>query len=218
MAKYDVILFDLDGTLTDPKVGITKSIQYALSKFGISEDSEDTLVSFIGAPLLVSLQDHYEMDEQEARRAIALYREYYSKTGIYENAVYQGISGLLEDLQAKGKKLLVATLKPTEFAERVLEHFGLRRYFDEVVGPDLEAAGLSKTEIIQKALAKLKNIPKDRIIMVGDRVHDVAGARRNGIDSIAITYGYGSLEELQDAGPTYIVDSVDGLRVLSGRF
>lgn len=213
-ARYDVILFDLDGTLTDPKVGITRSIQHALSKLGMPEESEDRLVSFIGPSLFLSFQEHYSMDEDRARQAIEFYREYYSETGIYENSVYPGIPDLLKELRRAGKRIILATMKPTEFAEKVLGHFGLRGYFDHVVGPDLETQGLTKTEIIRKALTQLNDVPKKRIVMVGDRAHDIVGAQENGIDSIAVSYGYGTMEELQNAGPTHVANSVEDLSAL----
>ena len=171
-------------------------------------------MSFIGAPLFDSLRKRYSLDESEARRAVEFYREYYSDFGIYENAVYPGIPELLRELREKGKELAVATLKPIVFAERVLNHFGLDDYIDLVAGSGLEAAGLSKTQIIQQALSKLTDVSKEKAVMVGDRGHDVTGAGKNGIDSIAVTYGYGTLEELQDASPTHIADSVESLKTL----
>lgn len=212
--KYDVILFDLDGTLTDTVLGVTNSIKYALSQFGITEQSQEMLVSFIGAPLFVAFQEHYSMSEDEARQAIALYREYYSETGIYETTVYQGIPTLLEQLKNSGKRLVVATLKPTHFAEMVLKQYDLREYFDFVFGPDLKSENLTKTEIISNALAELPEIPKKNIVMVGDRFHDIAGAEKNGIDSIAVSYGFGTMDELQQAGPTYMAASAEELQAL----
>ena len=211
---YDAILFDLDGTLTDPRIGITKSIQYALSKFSIVEENLDTLISFIGEPLFECFQKYYPLGEEEARQAMDFYREYYSETGIYENAVYPAIPGLLESLHGKGKKLVLATLKPTVFAKRVLEHFEIHVFFAEVAGSNLDAAGFTKTEIIRRALILLQDIPKESIIMVGDRKHDVIGARENRIQSIAVTYGYGSIEELQEAGPTFTAGSIEDLNAL----
>ncbi len=210
-AECDAILFDLDGTLSDPKVGIVKSLRYALSKFGITDESDETLVSFIGAPLYLFLQEQYSMNEEQAQRAMEFYREYYSETGIYENTVYPGIPDLLKRLRDGGKTLCVATLKPVVFAERVLEYFELRPCFDHVAGPDLRPEGLTKTEIIGQALASMKNIPTDKTVMIGDREHDVIGARQNGIASIAVAYGYGSMEELQSAGPDHMAASVEEL-------
>ena len=213
-AKCDAILFDLDGTLSDPKVGIVKSLRYALSKFDIADESDERLVSFIGAPLFLFLQQQYSMDEEQAQHAMGFYREYYSETGIYENTVYPGIPELLERLRDGGKTLCVATLKPAVFAERVLEYFELRPFFDHVAGPDLRPEGLTKTEIITQALASMMNISKNRTIMIGDREHDIIGARKNGIASIAVAYGYGSMEELQSASPDHVAASVEELAQL----
>jgi len=211
---YDLVLFDLDGTLTDPKIGITKSIQYALSRLGVPEDNSERLVSFIGPPLYESFRQHYSFDEGTALEAIGFYREYFSETGIYENAVYPKIPELLIHLADGGKMMGVATSKPTPFAERILVHFGLREYFSCVVGSELEPTGISKSEIICRALSKFPDISKGKVIMVGDRKHDIHGARDNEIHSIGVTYGYGAVEELSAAHPTYLVDSVEDLWAL----
>lgn len=212
--KYDVILFDLDGTLTDPKVGIVNSIQYALSKFGLDEKNPDLLVSFIGAPLFECLRKQYSLDETQAEQVVGFYREYYSDVGMYENSVYAGIPELLNELNQHGNKLIVATLKPTVFAERVLRHFHLHACFSFVVGGRPDRIGSSKTEIIEQALSRLTGVERRKIVMVGDRKHDIIGARNNGIDSIAVTYGYGTIEELQNEGPTHVARSLESLRAL----
>ena len=211
---FDLILFDLDGTLTDPKIGITKSIQYGLAKLGIQEDDLDSLVPFIGAPLFLCLQDRYSLDERQAEEIVGHYREYYGETGIYENAVYPGIPELLSDLHAAGKKLAVATLKPTFFAKKVLEHFDILDCFDSVSGSNLDIAGLSKTEIIKNALDELPDTPREHVVMVGDREHDVHAAQANGVESIAVTYGYGTVEELRNAGATHLANFVSDLKTL----
>lgn len=214
MRAFELILFDLDGTLTDPKIGITKSIQYGLAKLGIQEDDLDSLVPFIGAPLFVCLQERYSLDDAQAEEIVGHYREYYGTIGIYENVVYPGIPELLAGLSADGKKLGVATLKPTVFARKVLEHFDIFDCFDFVSGSNLDMGGLSKTEIIRNALKELPETPKEHAVMVGDREHDVHAALANGISSIAVTYGYGTVDELQNAEPTYMADSVDDLKAL----
>ena len=211
---YDLVLFDLDGTLTDPKIGITKSIQYALSRLGVPEDNPERLVSFIGPPLFESFKQHYSFDDATALEAVGFYREYFSDTGIYENAVYPKIPELLIHLADCGKMMGVATTKPTPFAERILVHFGLHEYFTGVVGSELEPTGVSKSKIIRRALSNSPDILKEKVIMVGDRKHDIHGARDNGIHSIGVTYGYGVVEELSAARPTHLVDSVEGLQAL----
>ena len=214
---YIALLFDLDGTLTDPKVGITRSVAYALRTLGIVEDDLDRLTPFIGPPLTESFQRYYGLDAEQALRALAAYREYFSATGIYENEVYPGMPALLKTLQARGARLFVATSKPTVYAERILAHFALDGYFARVVGSHLDLTRVAKTEIIAEILAMLPDVPRDAVAMIGDREHDVIGARNNAIDAIAVAYGYGSPTELEAAHPTRIVASVDKLaRTLLG--
>ncbi|MEG6586411.1 HAD family hydrolase [Dendrosporobacter sp. 1207_IL3150] len=205
---YDIILFDLDGTLTDPKEGITKSVQYALAKLGIDEPGLDKLIHFIGPPLLTSFKEAYNMDETKANLALKYYRERFSDIGLYENAVFPGIREMLHKLKDQGKTLIVATSKPTVFSVKILEHFGLSEYFKSVVGSNLDGTRVEKGEVIEFALSELGTIDRDKIIMVGDRKHDVIGAKNNGIDVIAIAYGYGSKEELTATGPTHLIATV----------
>lgn len=213
MSGYDVVLFDLDGTLTDSKIGITKSVQYALSKFNIREDNLDNLESFIGPPLSESFQKNYGFEPSQAQRAVDFYREYFSTSGMYENAVYPGIPDLLADLKSKSKELIVATSKPTVFANQILDIFNLCQYFTAVVGSQLDGTRTSKTEIIAHVLSSLGKSKENSAVMVGDREHDVIGAQGNAIDSIAVTYGYGSLLELQRANPTHLAHAVEDIGV-----
>ena len=216
MTGYAVVLFDLDGTLTDSKIGITKSVQYALAKIGIREDNLDNLESFIGPPLSESFQKNYGFDSNQASHAVDLYREYFSTSGIYENEVYPGIPNLLADLKGKRKQLIVATSKPTVFANQILDTFNLCQYFTAIVGSHLDGTRTSKTEIIAHALSALGEPKENSAVMVGDRKHDVIGAQGNAIDSIAVTYGYGSLLELQQANPTYLAHAVEDIGTLTG--
>lgn len=214
MTGHNIIFFDLDGTLTDPKIGITKSVQYALSKFGIIEDNLDRLEVFIGPPLMDSFMEFYSFSEEDSKLAIKYYRERFSVTGLYENKVYPGIDMLLKDLKAAGRKLIVATSKPTVFSEKILKHFNLYNYFDAVDGSELDGTRVQKYEVIEFAIKNLGNKSIDNIIMVGDRKHDIIGAKKNGLSSIGVTYGYGSFDELKSAGADYIVHSVQELREL----
>ena len=216
MTGYEVVLFDLDGTLTDSKIGITKSVQYALSKFNIRENNLDNLESFIGPPLSESFQRHYGFESSQAQDAVDFYREYFSTSGMYENAVYPGIPDLLVDLKSKRKELIVATSKPTVFANQILDTFNLHQYFTTVVGSHLDGTRTSKTEIIAHALSTLGKSKNNSTVMVGDREHDIVGAQGNAIDSIAVTYGYGSLLELQRANPTHLAHAVEDIRTLIG--
>jgi len=208
---YDVILFDLDGTLTDPKVGITLSVQYALEKMGIYEEDADKLTPFIGPPLLSAFKEFYHMNDEEATLAISYYRERFSKVGLYENEVYLGIRELLVELKKQGKKLIVATSKPTVFSVKILEHFDLLHFFTTVIGSNLDGTRTEKGDVIEFALHDQNLKERERIIMVGDRKHDVIGAKKNGIDVIAVKYGYGSQEELVTAEPNHMVSSVGEL-------
>jgi len=208
--NYHTVLFDLDGTLTDPKLGITKSVQYSLRKFDIHVEDPNTLIPFIGPPLANSYQEVYQFDADQANQAVAYYREYFKDTGIYENDVYPGIHQLLALLQEQGRQLIVATSKPTVFAKRVIEHFGLDKYFDEVCGSNLDGTMSDKAEIIQSILARYP-VEKDQAIMIGDRKHDVIGAKKNGIASIGVEYGYGSQDEIEQSQPTYILNDVNAL-------
>jgi phosphoglycolate phosphatase len=213
-ARWRAVLFDLDGTLTDPKLGITRSIQYALRKRGIAPPEADDLEVFIGPPLEQSFRERLGFDASDARRAVADYREYFSQQGLYENEVYEGIPALLRDLRGSGRRVGLATSKPTVFAERILEHFDLARHFDLIVGSHLDGTRVEKSEIVATALAGVVGVLPERVVMVGDRMHDVHGARANGIAAIAVSYGYGSREELSAAAPTSLAESVDELRHL----
>ncbi|MDK2800926.1 MAG: phosphoglycolate phosphatase [Clostridiales bacterium] len=214
MIKYDVLLFDLDGTLTDPKIGITKSVQYALAKFNIIEDNLDKLEPFIGPPLTLSFQKYYGLSEEATWQAVKFYREYFSEVGMYENFVYPGIEDLLAKLKHQNRNLMVATSKPTVFAKKILEHFQLSHYFSSIVGSNLDGTRIEKAEVIGHALSQLDNLQKYNIVMIGDRKYDIIGSIQNKIDSIGVTYGYGSIHELQNANPTYLVDSVADLKLL----
>jgi len=209
--KYKYILFDLDGTLTDPGVGITKAVQYALKKNNIVEESLSTLEKFIGPPLKESFVEFYSFNEKMVSDSIQYFREYFRKNGIFENKIYSGILDLLGELRNKGCKVVVATSKPTVFANTVLKNFGMMKYFDLVVGSNLDGTLGNKAEIINCIIENLKIKNLEETIMIGDRKYDIIGAEKNNIDSIGVLYGYGSLEELEAARPTYIVDSISQL-------
>ncbi len=206
--KYTTILFDLDGTLTDPQVGITKSVQYALQHMGIEETELKTLIHFIGPPLAESFRECYDMTNGQAQQAVRYYREYFSEIGIFENGVYAGIPELLTQLAINGTVLAVATSKPQIFANRILQHFSLAEHFSVVAGSNLDGTRVEKAEVIAYALQHLPPVNKSKVLMVGDRKHDIAGARINAIDSLAVGYGYGTQEELFAVKPTYFVKNV----------
>ena len=213
---YMTVLFDLDGTLTDPKPGITKSVQYALRRLGIQADDLEQLTPFIGPPLVESFMRYYALDTATAQQALAYYREYFAERGLFENAVYPGIVDLLARLRRQGRTLAVATSKPAVYAGRILAHFHLADDFALVAGSELDGTRVAKGEVIAYALARLPSAELSTCVMVGDRMHDVVGARENTIASVAVGYGYGSLDELRAAEPTHLVGTVEGLGELLG--
>ena len=200
------ILFDLDGTLTEPFEGITNSVLYALRKCGIEEGDMAKLKAFIGPPLVSSFSELYGMTQEEARRAVSFYREYYAEKGIFENAVIAGIPELLRALQNEGCSLFVATSKPEPFAGRIIERFSLSPYIARVFGASLDETRIEKGEVIAYAL-KEGGIAKESALMVGDRKHDILGAKENGIRSMGVLFGYGSREELIFAGADEIAET-----------
>src|SRR4051812_24167494 len=202
----DAIFFDLDGTLTEPKIGITRSIQYALGKLAHSAiPTEDELTWCIGPPLRGSFVKLLGA-ENSADLAVSYYRERFSDVGLYENGVYDGIGDVLTALGHSGRRLFVATSKPHVFAERIIDHFGLRRYFHRVFGSELDGTRVDKTDLLRYALEQTSSDPA-RAIMVGDRKHDVIGAANNGMTTIGAGYGYGGRAELSAAGATFIAAS-----------
>ena len=217
---FSYILFDLDGTLSDPKQGICGSVQYALKSFGIEEPDIDRLEPFIGPPLRDSFMKYYGFTPEQAEEAVAKYRERFSVTGKYENTLYPGIAPLLHDLVRAGAKLAIASSKPTVYVEDILVHFGIRQYFDIVVGSELDGTRDRKEEVVDEALRQLDEkygAKPCEVVMVGDRCFDVEGAKAAGTRSVAVTYGYAQPGELEQAGADIIVRDVEGLRqVLMG--
>ena len=204
---YRVVLFDLDGTITDPGIGITNSVAYALEKFGIHTTCRSSLYRFIGPPLQDSFRTFYGFSEEDSKKAVNRYREYYSRTGIYENEVYDGVREMLISLKTSGRAVVLATSKPELYALQILQHFKLMSYFDRVCGANMDGTRAKKVEVIAYALQTYPDVPLRDVIMVGDREHDIKGAAEAGISSLGVTYGYGSREELASAGATYIADS-----------
>ena len=206
--SYKYVLFDLDGTLTDPGEGITNSVKYALHKFGIEVEDKSELNKFIGPPLWDSFEEYYGFSREQADQAVEYYREYFREKGIFENRVYEGVRELLETLAAEGRVLALATSKPQIFAERILEHFGLKKYFSFIAGSELDGTRVDKGEVIQFALAGAGVEKLSQAVMVGDRRHDILGAHKAGIKAVGVLAGYGGGEELLDAGADYIVERV----------
>ena len=209
------VLFDLDGTLTDPGMGITNSVAHALSHFGITVTDRTQLYRFIGPPLMDSFMEYYGFTEEQATEAVRVYREYFADKGWAENTVYEGIEAILAELVAAGKTLLVATSKPQVFAERILNHFGLAHYFTHICGVALQAPrGYSKADVIREALARAGVTDLSAAVMVGDRHHDIDGAKTVGMDSIGVLYGYGDRAEHETAGADAIASDVAELKTV----
>lgn len=206
--KYEYCLFDLDGTLTNPELGITNSFMYALSKYNISVCERSELHKVIGPPLLDSFQKFYDFSYEDAKDAVDYYREYYKEKGIYENEAFPGISSLLEMLQKQGKKIVLATSKPEHFAKIILDYFNLTKYFTFIAGANMDETRTKKDEVIEYALESCGIIEMEKVLMIGDREYDIIGAKKFGIDSVGVLFGFGTLEELERAGSTYIVESV----------
>lgn len=203
------VFFDLDGTLTDPKAGILGGIRHALTSMGIPIH-EETLLAFIGPPLRATFMKLYGMDARQAEHAVEKYREYYSTGGLYECELFPGIEDMLRQLRESGRRLAVATSKPTVYAVPILEHYGISHYFDCISGCELDGTNDTKSEVIAVVLEKTGAAP-EAVMMVGDREYDVLGAREHGIDCVGVTFGYGGRDELARAGAAYIVDTVTEL-------
>jgi phosphoglycolate phosphatase len=193
--KYQNVLFDLDGTLTDPYLGITNSLKYALNKFDITVKDESVLRLCIGPPLKHSFAEYFHLNANDIGRAIEYYREYFFEKGMYENKLYDGIEGVLQKLQGMQKNCVMATSKDGISARKIAQHFNIDTYFAYIVGSNLDGTLLEK----------------DETVMVGDRKYDIIGAHKNGIDSIGVLYGYGSREEFEKDAPTYLCETVEGL-------
>lgn len=211
--KYRLYMWDLDGTLTDPKVGITSSVQYALAKFGIHVDDRDTLTPFIGPPLKESFQRFYAMNDEDAVRAVAYYREYFGTKGLYENEVYAGIEDILSHIQAQGCINIVVTSKPTLYAKKILQHFALSDHFERVIGSNMDLTMTDKGELIAYALLQFPYAPSE-CVMIGDREHDIIGAKKNGVDSIGVMWGYGTRDELEKVHADAVATSIKDLKTL----
>lgn len=210
--SYKNILFDLDGTLTDPGEGITNSVMYALEKFNIKSTDKSELYKFIGPPLLDSFEKYYGFTKEMSRQALLYYREYFTKSGMFENEVYEGIEKLLISLRKRGKRLFVATSKPEIYSKQILNHFGLSKYFEFIGGSTLDEKGrIHKADVIEYVLENAGIVDRKSTIMIGDRHFDIEGAKKCGLDSIGVLYGYGDIDELTASKATYIAEKVEDI-------
>lgn len=211
---YTFILFDLDGTISDPKVGICTSVQYALKKYNIEVSDIDTLTPFIGPPLRDSFMRYYNIPSEEIENCIAYYRERFSTIGLFENDLYDGIPELLQKLKENGCQVAISSSKPTVFVRKILDYFNITQYFDVIVGSELNGKRDEKIDVIYETLDQLSNgqpIDKSKVVMIGDRKFDIEASLQAGLSNIGVSYGYGSIEELETAGAQKIAHSVSEL-------
>ena len=209
MSRFDCVIFDLDGTLTDPKEGITKSVQHALRHFGIEVEDPDTLTPYIGPPLIPSFMEFHGLSREQAEEALMVYRERFSTVGLFENEVLEGVPEMLRSLKEKRRFVAVASSKPEEYVRRILDHFDLLQFFDEVVGASMDEKRSAKKDIIEEALLRMGKASGDKsILMIGDRKHDVEGARLCNLDSLGVYTGFAPEGELEEAGATYVFHTI----------
>lgn len=210
--KYEHIFFDLDGTLTDPALGITNAIIYARKKWGMAPGTNEEFYPFIGPSMPQSFEEFWGFSHEDAVEFLKTYREYFGTVGLFENQVYPGIPELLEKLKATGCHLYIATTKPTGFSVQIAEKFGLEKYFDMISGAG-DFSDNTKFDVLRNAKDAC-SVDMSKAVMIGDRLYDVEGAHRHGIPCIGVTYGYGSREEHEAAGAEFIVDTVEELSAL----
>lgn len=210
MNTIDYFLFDLDGTLTDSKIGILNSYIYALKKMCIQDLDTETLESYIGHPLKNTFMERYNLSEYDANESVSFYREYFSEFGLFENKLYPGVFKTLNDLKNLNKKLFVVTSKPKFFADKIINHFNLIQFFKDIIGSNLDNSMTNKSDLI-KFTTNIHKLEIQKCLMIGDRKHDIIGAKNVGVSSCAVTYGYGSLNELKDENPDFVVDNLSDI-------
>ena len=208
---YNTVFFDLDGTLTDPVMGITNSVIYSLKKFGIEVTDRKSLYKFVGPPLMDSYAKYYGFSREQCVKAIEYYREYFSVKGLYENDMFKDTPWLLKELKEHGKTVILATSKAEKYSVQILEHFDIAKYFDCIAGASMDASRNKKADVIAYAMERCGINSPDGCVMVGDREHDIIGAQENGMDSIGVLFGYGDHDELKAAGSTHIVKDMKGI-------
>lgn len=204
---YDVVLFDLDGTLTKSEIGIVNAISYALTKLEISFDDREVLKEFIGPPLTETFIKYFDFTEERAKEAVTYCQEYMRDKGVYEAPLYDGIEEVLEELSCNGKRIFIATSKPEVFVNQIIKYLHIERFFEGIVGANLDGTRTDKTEVITRLLENYAITDRNKVVMVGDRKYDILGAVNANIDSVGVLYGYGEKTELVSAGATYIINA-----------
>ena len=202
------ILFDLDGTLIDSSEGITKSTQYALAHYGIIENDLSKFYKFIGPPLVASFKKYYDFPEEQAVEAVAVYRERYNKIGLFECSLYPGVRECIEKLKAQGYLIGMASSKPEVSCRRILEHFGILELFDDVVGATFDGRIDTKEEVLNEVMRRWSDVPKDEMCLIGDTMFDVEGANQVGIRTVAVTFGFGNVQEMVEAGAVAVCEDM----------
>ena len=218
MREYQTIWMDLDGTLVDSQQGIVRGVQLALEHFGLQEENLQALRRFIGPPLLDSFQEYYDLSPLQAQQAVECYRAYYRQEGIFLNTLYSGVEDFLREMSALGKPLYVASSKPEEMVKIILNQHGIAHYFDGIYGASLDQSRTSKVQVLTYGLSRQPHIDREKAVMVGDRKYDVLGAAQVGMDCIGVLYGFGDVQELEEAGAVAVVSSLPELgQLLSGK-
>ncbi len=202
------ILFDLDGTLIDSSEGITRSAQYALAHYGIDEPDLKKIYFFIGPPLMNTFMNHYGFSKEKAVEAVAVYRERYQDTGIFECSLYPGVKECIEELKNRGYLIGMASSKPEESCKRILEHFGILELFDDVVGATFDGKIDTKEEVLNEVMRRWSDIPREEMCLIGDTMFDIEGANKVGVPSIAVSFGFGNVDEMLKAGAKTVVDDL----------
>ncbi len=202
------ILFDLDGTLIDSSEGITRSAQYALAHYGIDEPDLKKIYFFIGPPLMNTFMNHYGFSKEKAVEAVAVYRERYQDTGIFECSLYPGVKECIEELKKRGYMIGMASSKPEESCKRILEHFGILELFDDVVGATFDGKIDTKEEVLNEVMRRWSDIPREEMCLIGDTMFDIEGANKVGVPSIAVSFGFGNVDEMLKAGAKTVVDDL----------
>ena len=208
---YKYVLFDLDGTLTNPEIGITNCVMYALEKFGITVKERKELHPFIGPPIKYSFQTFYGFSEEDSEQAVVYFRERFGEKGLYENELFDGVIEMLQSMKKQGKIIILATCKLEEYAIEILKYFQIYQYFDYIAGSTIDGGRGEKEEVIAHALEMNHIEDKTQAIMVGDTKYDIIGAKKNGLDSIGVLLGFGDFKELKEAGATYIAETLEDI-------
>ncbi len=209
--NYDAVLLDFDGTIADTGEGIFSSVRYAIEAMGFDPQPEEVIHTFIGPPVFSSFKNALNLSDEDSAKAVEKYRERYIESGIYQLKIYDGLEKLMEDMKKSGIKLAIASSKPENFIIKILDFLKINNLFDYIAAPESDKAPESKTSLVERAINH-SGVEKSKAIMIGDRYFDIDGAKDAGIDSIGVTFGFGSKDELQNAGATYIAENADDIR------